>query len=312
MIDIQKIETFICAAENSSLSEAAKQLHLSQPAVSHQIKLLEHELGVSLFTRSNVGLSMTEAGQILLPWAHNLLHDMDNLEEMMASLQDVVSGELRIGCSASSGKYIVPKMATRFCLLYPKIKLHIQVCKPETIIPGLLEGIIHLGIVSSEVNDSGLESQEFFRDAIDLIVPANHPWAARGCIEPSEIVTEPVFIREETSGTRWVMLAELSKFDISLDDLNIFMEIGSAEGIVEAISTGHGVSFISRLASWRLRELGRIASVQVDGLNMQRITYMVRKRINSPHRLRDVFWGFIHAPENADLLNLSTKVLDHA
>lgn len=65
MIDTQKIETFICAAENLSLTEAAKQLHLSQPAVSHQIKLLEQELGVCLFTRSNTGLRMTEAGHIL-------------------------------------------------------------------------------------------------------------------------------------------------------------------------------------------------------------------------------------------------------
>ena len=89
MIDIQKIETFLYAAENSSLSEAAKQLHLSQPAVSHQIKLLEQELGEKLFIRTNTGLKITEAGQLLLPWARRLLHDMDDLKDMMASLQDM-------------------------------------------------------------------------------------------------------------------------------------------------------------------------------------------------------------------------------
>ena len=67
MIDLQKIETFLCAAEKLSVSEAAKQLHLSQPTVSHQIKLLEQELGSTLFTRSNTGLQLTEAGQLLLP-----------------------------------------------------------------------------------------------------------------------------------------------------------------------------------------------------------------------------------------------------
>jgi DNA-binding transcriptional LysR family regulator len=303
MIDIQKIETFICAAENLSLSEAAKQLHLSQPAVSHQIKLLEQELGVILFIRSNIGLTLTEAGQILLPWARTLLRDMDNLEDMMASLQEVIAGELNIACSSSAGKYVLPKLATRFCLLYPQIRMHIQVCKPDSIIPSLLEGKTHLGIVSTEINDIGLESQEFFRDNIDLIVPADHRWAGRLSVEPEDIVNEPIFIREETSGTRRVMLEELSKFDISLEDLNIFMEIGSAEGIMEAVSTGYGISFVSRLASWRLRELGRIASVQLDSLNIQRVTYMVRKRISPPHhRLRDVFWGFVHAPENQDLL----------
>ena len=303
MIDIQKVETFIYAAENSSLSDAAKQLHLSQPAVSHQIKLLEQELGVKLFTRSNVGLHLTEAGQILLPWARHLLHDMDDLKDMMASLQEVVTGELNIACSTSIGKYILPQLATRFCLLYPRIKVHLLACKPETMALNLLAGVAHLGVVSTEVNDKGLESQEFFRDSIGLIVPANHPWAGESSIEPADIVYEPLYIREETSGTRWAMLTELSKFDVSLEDLNIFMEIANAEGIMEAVATGYGISFVSCLASRHLRALKKIASVQVEGLNMKRATYMVRKRISPPHRPRDVFWSFIHAPENADLLN---------
>ena len=122
MVDIQKVETFICAAENSSLSDAAKLLHLSQPGVSHQIKLLEQELGVQLFTRSNIGLHLTEAGQLLLPWARHLLHDMDDLKEMMASLQEAAVGELNIVCSTSIGKYVLPQLATRFCLMYPKVK----------------------------------------------------------------------------------------------------------------------------------------------------------------------------------------------
>ena len=302
MIDIQKIETFLYAAENSSLSEAAKQLHLSQPAVSHQIKLLEQELGEKLFIRTNTGLKMTEAGQLLLPWARRLLHDMDDLKEMMASLQEMVVGELRIVCSTSIGKYVLPQLASRFCLRYPGIKVCILTCRPEDTALKLLEGATHLGIVSTEISDKGLESQEFFRDTIELVVPTNHRWAERSSIEPADIIREPLFLREETSGTRWIMLSELSKFDISLEDLNIFMEIGNAEGIMEAVSAGYGVSFISDLASRHHRELGRVVSLPVDGLNMQRTTYMVRKRISAPHRPRDVFWGFIHAPENQDLL----------
>jgi DNA-binding transcriptional LysR family regulator len=100
-----------------------------------------------------------------------------------------------------------------------------------------------------------------------------------------------------------MMLTELSKFDISLEDLNVFLEIGSAEGVMEAVSAGYGISFVSDLASKYLRELGQVASVPIKGLNIQRTIYMARKRITSPHRPRDVFWSFIHAPENSDLLN---------
>jgi DNA-binding transcriptional LysR family regulator len=310
MVDIQKIQTFLCAAENSSLSEAAKQLHLTQPAVSHQIKLLEQELDVKLFIRSNIGLKLTEAGELLLPWSRRLLHDMDDLKDMMSSSQEVFAGELRIMCSTSIGKYLLPQLAARFCLRYPKIKARILACGPERTALRLLEGDAHVGIVSREANDKGVESQEFFRDTIELIVPANHRWAGRSSIEPAELIREPLLLREETSGTRWVMLAELSKFDISLEDLNVFLDIGSAEGIMEAIANGYGVSFVSELASRHLRELGRVKSVLVNGLNMQRTIYMVRKRISAPHRPRDVFWGFIHAPENKDLLRPTSDVIN--
>jgi DNA-binding transcriptional LysR family regulator len=302
MVDIQRLQTFLCAAESASLTEAAKQLHLTQPAVSHQIKLLEQELGVKLFTRGGGGLKMTEAGELLLPWARRLLHDVDDMKDMMSSIQEVFAGELRLMCSTCVGKYLLPQLAARFCRRYPNIKVRILACGPERTALRLLEGDAHLGIVSHETNDKGMESQEFFEDRIELVIPANHRWAGRSSIEPAEIVREPFLLREETSGTRWITLTELSKFDISLEDLNIFMEIGSAEGIMEAVSHGHGISFVSELASSHLRELGRVVNVPVDGLNIKRTIYMVRKRISTPHRPRDVFWSFIHAPENAELL----------
>ncbi len=302
MIDLQKIQTFLCAAETLSLSEAAKQLHLTQPAVSHQVKLLEQELGVKLFIRTNTGLKMTEAGELLLPWSRRLLHDVDDLSDMMSSTQEVFAGELRIMCSTCVGKYLLPQLAARFCLRYPNIKARILACGPERTTLRLLEGEAHLGVVSKEADDKGVESQEFFRDKIELIVPANHRWAKKPFIEPAELISEPLLLREEVSGTRWVMLTELSKFDISLEDLNIFLEIGSVEGVLEAISNGYGVSFVSEVASRNLKDLGRVVSVPVQGLNMQRTIYMVRKRISAPHRPRDVFWNFIHAPENSDLL----------
>lgn len=309
MIDLQRVETFLCAADKLSISEAAKQLHLSQPTVSHQIKLLEQELGNTLFVRSNTGLQLTEAGRLLLPWARRLLHDTNDLKDMMSSLSREIAGELRISCSTTAGKYILPQLAGRFCLRYPGIKTRILACGPEHAALNLLEGEAHIGVVSSEINDSSLESQKFFRDTITLIVPSNHHWASRSSIEPSEILGEPLILREETSGTRRVMLTEFAKHDISLDDLKIFMEIGNAEAIVGTVAAGYGVAFVSTMAASYLREKGRIVELSVDGMTLQRTIYMVRRRISTPHRPRDVFWGFIHAPENADLLHLPDQKL---
>ena len=304
MIDLQKIETFLCAAEKLNISEAAKQLHLSQPTVSHQIKLLERELGNILFIRSNTGLQLTEAGKLLLPWARRLLHDTANLEAMMSSVQDV-AGELRIACSTTAGKYVLPQLAARFCLRYPGIHVKIPACAPERVTLDLLDGDAHLGVLSREVGDPNLEIQEFFHDRITLIVPGNHRWAHRPAIEPSEILQEPVIMREPTSGTRSVVLEELAKHDISLEDLNIFMELGNAEAIVRTVAAGYGIAFVSELAAAYPLERGNIVDVRVEGLNLQRTIYMVRKRISAPHRPRDVFWGFIHDPANADLIGLA-------
>jgi len=91
-VDTEKIETFLCAADNLSFSEAAKLLHLSQPSVSHQIKTLEQELGVDLFKRSSTGLELTEGGRVLLPWARRLIHDSVNLKEIMTSLEEEIVG----------------------------------------------------------------------------------------------------------------------------------------------------------------------------------------------------------------------------
>lgn len=305
MIDLQKIDTFLCVVENSSLSEAAKHLHLSQPTVSHQIKVLEQELGVELFTRYNTGLKLTEAGRLMLPWARRLIHDTNDLKDMMASLQNEIVGELRIACSTTAGKYILPQMAARFCQHYPGIKVRILACGPENAALKLLDGEAHISVISSENADPSLEAQEFFRDTITLIVPVNHRWATQESITPEEILEEPVIMREETSGTRRVVLSELAKFDISLDDMNVFLELGNAEAIVGTVAAGFGISFVSTLASACPLERGNVANIRVNGLDLQRRVFMVRKRVNAPHRPRDVFWGFIHDPSNADLLRMA-------
>lgn len=305
MIDLQKVATFLSVAEHSSLSEAAKHLHLSQPTVSHQIKILEQELGFVLFIRSSTGLKLTEAGRLLLPWARRLIHDTNELRDMMASLQQDIVGELRIACSTTAGKFILPQMAARFCKRYPGIKVQILACGPEHASLKLLDGEAHISVISSESADPNLESQEFFRDTINLIVPADHRWIRQESIQPEEILEEPIIMREVTSGTRRVVLSELAKFDISLEDLNIFLELGSAEAIVGTVGAGFGISFVSTLVSACPIERGKVASIRIEGMNLQRKVFMVRKRISAPHRPRDVFWGFIHDPSNADLLKLA-------
>jgi DNA-binding transcriptional LysR family regulator len=308
MIDLTRLKAFIYAAESLSFSEAAKQLHLTQPTVSHHINTLEKTLGVELFVRSGHTLKLTEAGRLLLPFAHKLVHQAGEVQEMMASLQQKIVGHLRIACSTTAGKYILPQLAARFCRRFPGIKVSILACTPQHVVPQLLEGEANLAVVSSyDLCRDGLECQEFFNDLITLIVPADHPWTMKQAVEPADLLTEPMIMREPTSGTRRVLLTELAKHDIGYDDLRIFLALGNAEAIVRTVEAGFGVSFVSTLsADWSLR-LGKVAAVPVTGLELRRTVYMVRRTLETPNRPQEVFWSFIHDPANADVLRLAGK-----
>lgn len=303
-MNIDLLKVFLDAAQTLSFSETAQHLHVTQPTVSKYIHDLEKSLNVRLFDRAGAGLSLTEAGKVLLPWARRLLHDSNNLQAMMASLQDDVVGELRIACSTTAGKYVLPQLAARFCQRFPKVKVRILACTPEDVTIRLLDGDAHIGVLSREIPEAGLESQEFFRDKITLIVPASHRWALRKKIEASELLEEPLILREQTSGTFRVVMSELMKYDISLDDLTVFMELGNAEAIVRTVAAGYGIAFVSEMATACPLERGNVVDLEVEGLNLMRRIYMARKTGSRPHRPRDTFWGFIHAPENADLIHL--------
>jgi len=306
MTELTKLKTFLHVSENLSFSEAAKLMHLSQPTVSHHIKSLERDLGVELFNRVGNTIKLTEAGRLLLPWARKLIRQSIEMQEMMASLQHKIVGHLRIACSTTAGKYILPLLAARFCQRFPGIRVSILTCTPEHIMLRLLEEEANLGVASSyEICGNEVECQEFFKDSISLFVPANHPWAFRQYIEPEDLLSEPMIIREPTSGTRRVMLTQLAQHDITLDDLNIFLELGNAEAIVKTLVAGFGISFVSTLATACPLDHGYVVEVPVAGLELRRTIYMIRRSFEVPNRPQEAFWNFVHDPANADLLRLA-------
>jgi len=307
MAELVRLNSFLVAAEYLNFSEAAKHLHLAQSTISHHIKALENDMGAELFDRSGGGLALTEAGRLLQPWARKIVQQTLEMKEVMASLQSGIVGHLRIACSTTAGKYVLPQMAARFCQHFPRIHVSILSCMPFHVSRRLLDGEANLGVVSYEIDDQSLEYQEFFKDSINLIVPKDHPWAVRTSIEPDEIINEPIIMRETISGTRRVLLTELAKHDISVDDLNIFLELGNAEAIVSTVAAGFGVSFVSSLASACPLEQGIVVNVQVRGLDLYRMIYMVRKKLAVTSRPQDAFWSFIHDLGNLDLLLLAEE-----
>lgn len=304
MISIDFLNTFLSVSETGSLSLTAQQLNVSQPTISKRIKELEQELNVQLFFRQSNGVVLTEAGKTLLPWARKLVLDSIDLKRMMGSLDEKISGHLRIACSTTAGKYILPQLAARFRKKHTDVRISILPCSQENIFHNLLGGEVDLGVASKEFGPGELECQYFFTDHISLIVPSSHPWVSRKSIEPEELIGEPMLFREDSSGTHRVLLSELAIHDINKDDLSIFLEIGNAEAIVLAVSAGIGISFVSKMSSAYARAWGCVVEVPVIGFNLQRKICVGRKIIGPPNRVMGAFWNFIHTPENEDLFHL--------
>lgn len=304
-MEINRLNAFIDAAQTLSFSETAYRLHVSQPTVSKYIGDLERMLGVRLFERSSAGLRLSEAGQSLLPWARRLVRECVKFEDLARALQEDTSGRLRIACTTAAGKYILPQLAARFRNRYPRVQIQILSCGQEDAIHRLLGENADLGIVSFEAGGSDLDCQYFFTDHIILIVPANHPWAGRQFIEPSDLLDVPLLMREPTSGTRRAILSGLAAHDISIDDLNVFLEIGNAEAIVAAVGAGIGVSFVSRMAAAYALAFECVVEVPVLELDLRRKICMVRRSMPAPNRAQEVFWSFIRDPINSDLYRLA-------
>ena len=295
MINLDALKVFLAIAEHGNFSEAGRHLHLSQPAVSQTIQGLERQLGTQLFIRQGRIAQLTETGQMLVSMARELLTSAQRLEQTMLSLHGEVIGEMTIGCSTASGKYLLPGIIARFRRDYPQVRINVHVSSRDSVIHKLLGGELCLGVSSKVIENSELEYQELFKDDVILIAQAGHPWAQYRQIYPDDLLDEPMILREEVAGTHEVLMEGLLKCDISPDMLNVAMVLGNAEAIEMAVEEGLGVAFVSRLAAARGLELGKVVEVSVEGMNLSRNIYLARNRRQSFTRAQGKFWDFVAA-----------------
>jgi DNA-binding transcriptional LysR family regulator len=299
MLNLKELQVFLSAADYSSFSEAARQLHLSQSAVSQLIGSLERQLGTRLFERTGRSVRLTAEGQALRPMARELLASASRVEETILSMQADVAGHLVIGCSTTTGKYLLPGMIAHFRSLHPKARIDVIVSNRTSVITRLIDGEVGLGVSSKRVENRELEYQEFFKDTIILVVPANHRWVRYRKIYPDDLLDEPLILREENAGTIEVLYDGLRKLDIAPEMLTVSMVLGNAEAICMAVEEGIGVAFVSRLAAARSLADGRLAEISVEGLNLQREIYMARNLHVPATRLQAAFWEYTRSHREA-------------
>ena len=266
-----RLTVFRLVAERQSFSSAAEVLHVSQPSVTAHVKALEEALGVRLFERTNTGARLTRAGERL----HHYAREVNLLTQ--EALRDIgaMSGEERgrlcVGASTTIAQYLLPRLLAGFLEVHPRIELSVLSANTEQIVAQVLAHKMDIGLIEGPPGTNEVRLESFVQDEIVVIVPADHPFAARLGNRPSvaELALEPLVLRESGSGTRRVVEDALRKAGVALRGLRIVMELDSTEAIKSGVEAGLGVAFVSR---WALRQSQsqNIRAIHVEGLEINR------------------------------------------
>ncbi|MDN5347307.1 MAG: hypothetical protein PWP65_871 [Clostridia bacterium] len=247
MLDTQLL-VFKAVVEKKSFSQAARLLHISQPAISVHIQSLEDRFGIRLLDRTNRKVSLTEAGKVLYNYAVQLSKLYEQAEKAMAELNGMVKGHLLLGGTLTIGEYVLPQAIGYYKSLYPEVELTLEIANTERIVRRVVQHTLDLGLIEGPASHPDIILEDFFQDELVVVVPPNHPWAGRESVSVNELTGQPFIVREIGSGTRTVMEENLRSLGVDPANLKIVMELGSTQAVKEAVKAGLGISIISRLA----------------------------------------------------------------
>jgi DNA-binding transcriptional LysR family regulator len=269
-LKLTRLKVFASVAENKSFSKAAKELYISQPAVSIHINKLEKELGVLLLKRSEKNVELTPAGMVLYKYARRVIDLMAEAETEINSINGEIQGRLTIGATLTIGEYVLPQIIGSFKHLHPRVEILLHVQNTEVIVEELLSGHYDLALIEGLCTNPKIQKKKYLDDEIVLIASRDHPWSKRGCISLEEACAGKLILREPGSGTRQITEIALKNAGIDIQTLNILMELGSSEGIKAAVSANLGAAFISKWTLEKELKLGLLSIVEIEGFSIPR------------------------------------------
>jgi DNA-binding transcriptional LysR family regulator len=292
LIENFRIRVFRTVARRLNFSRAAEELFLTQPAVTQQIKALEDELRVPLFDRTGGHISLTPAGKALLPIAERMKTLSDEALVAVAGAYGQHAGELSLGASQTIGQYLLPKFVAGFLHTNPNVRITARSGNSDAMLEALLAQEIQLALIEGPEQRKDIHIEPFMEDHMVLVVPASHDWANQE-IEPEDLKTTPLLMREFGSGSRRVVEHALAAIGLKPKDLNTTMELDSTEGLLSAVEAGLGITFVSRWAVCNHLSLGTLVLASVRGLKLSRRFSMAYHAGPEPTGNIDAFRDFL-------------------
>jgi DNA-binding transcriptional LysR family regulator len=271
---LRQLKVFESVARLLSFSRAAEELHLTQPAVSTQVRKLEEHAGNPLFEQFGKKIYLTPAGTELLQISRAIIQQFEAAENAMTQFKGVSGGKLNVGV-ISAGDYFFPRLLVEFASRHPGVTLNFTVHNREELLNCISENLTDLAIMVRPPEDLDTVNQPFAPHPYVIVAAPNHPLARQKGIPRARLMREPFVVREKGSDT-WNSMEE--GFGGDLRNINIAMEIKSTETIKQAVIAGMGISFVSAHTISQELQTGSLSVLDVEGFPVMLNWYVVHRR----------------------------------
>lgn len=261
---LEQLRIFVAVAEYEHVTQAARDLNLTQSATSAAIAALEGRYETKLFHRIGRRIALTGAGRLFLAEAKAVLQRAGAAETMLADFAGLKRGTLSLAASQTVGNYWLPKLIHQYRSRYPGITLSLSLGNTESVAALVHDGAADLGFIEGDIHDPVLIVRAVAEDRLVLVAAADHPWAHKPPESPEDFRTASWVCRERGSGTRSILEAALPALGIARENLPIAVELPSNEAVCTAVESGAGVTIISRLVVERALAAGLLVAIPVD------------------------------------------------
>ena len=249
-MNLKQLEAFVRVAETKSFSTAAKMLFLTQPTVSAHIASLERELNTCLLIRNTKGVALSEAGKELYAYAEQMLELEQKIRERFGLTGRQPGSVLRIAASTIPSLYLLPDIMARFRKEYPEEQLKLFETDSSGVIDMILSHKADVGFTGTVIERGSCTYIPFYQDELVVLTPSTERYRVRKDADISSwILEEPVILREEGSGTRKEAFRLLTQMGVDLSELNVAAMMENQETIKRSVSSGMGISILSKLAA---------------------------------------------------------------
>ena len=271
---LRQLKVFEAVARLLSFSRAAQELHLTQPAVSTQVRKLEDHAGNTLFEQFGKKVYLTAAGTELLQLSRAIIQQFEAAENAMLQFKGISGGKLNVGV-ISAGDYFFPRLLVEFAGRHRGVTLNFTVHNREGLLTHIAENLTDLAIMVRPPTDLDTLNQPFAPHPYVIIAAPTHPLVGVKGVPLKRLIREPFVVRERASDT-WHSMEE--GFGAALSEINIAMEIRSTETIKQAVIAGMGVSFVSAHTISQELRAGSVRVLDVQGFPLMLNWYVVHRR----------------------------------